>query len=67
MANTPAIDILNQEHQDYYEWRDQQSIAQYTGCKYDGGLEQITLELVPDIILEEVEDAYHQWADQYDQ
>ena len=28
-------------------------------------LEQVTLELVPDIILEE--DGFHQWADQYDQ
>ena len=26
VANTPAIDILNQEHQDYYKQRDQQSI-----------------------------------------
>ena len=64
-ANKPAIDILNQEHQDqdYYNQRDQQ----YIGRKYNGGLEQITLELVPNTILEEEEDGFHQWADQYDQ
>ena len=54
-ANTPAIHILNQEHQDYYDRRDQQ----YIGHKYNGGLEQITLELVPDIILEEKEDSFY--------
>ena len=52
VANTPATNILNQENQDYYSRLDQQ----YIGCKYDGGLEQVTIELVPDIILEEEED-----------
>ena len=61
-----TIDILNQEHQDCYNWRNQQSIPQYIGHKYNGGLERIILELV-DIILEEEEDGFHQLADQYDQ
>ena len=63
VANTPAIDILNQEHQNYYNWR----IQLYIGCKYNGSLEQIIIELVPDIILEKEENSFHQWADQYDQ
>ena len=58
--NTPAINILNQEHQGYYNQRDHQSIQQYIGYKYNDGLEQITLELVPNIILEEEEDSFHQ-------
>ena len=62
-ANTPATNIVYQEHQDYYNQRDQQ----YAGCKYNGGLEQITLELVPNIILEKEEDGLHQLVDQYDQ
>ena len=63
MANTTAIDILNQEHQDYYNRQDQQ----YIGHKYNSGLERITLELVPDIILEQEEHIIYQWADQDDQ
>ena len=37
--------------------------------KYNAGLEQVTLELVPDIILEEEEDddGFYQWAGKYDQ
>ena len=58
VANTAAIDNLNQEHQDYYDRWDQQSIPQYIGCKYNGDLELITLELVPDIILEEEEERF---------
>ena len=38
--NTPTTDILSQENQDYYNQGDQQYIA----CKYDCGLEQVTLE-----------------------
>ena len=65
VANTIAIDILNQEHQDCYNRQDQQ----YIGCKYDSGLERIILELVLNIILEkeEEEGGFHQWADQDDQ
>ena len=62
VPNTPAIDILNQENQDYYNRPDQQ----YIGRKYDGGLELVTMELVPNIILEEEEDDFYQWADRYD-
>ena len=47
-ANIPVTNILNQENQDYYYQRDQQ----YIGCKYDCSLEQVTIELVPNIILE---------------
>ena len=47
--------VTNQEHQDYYDWRDQQYIAH----KSNGGLKQVTLELAPDIIVEE-EDGFYQ-------
>ena len=63
VANIAEVTIVNQEHQNYYDCRDQQ----YISCKYNGGLEQATLELAPIIILEEEEDGFHQWADQYDQ
>ena len=68
VTNTPATDILNKENQDYYNRQDQQYIAH----KYYGGLEQVTIELEPDIILEEEEeeeeeDGFYQWSDQYDQ
>ena len=63
--------VTNQEYQNYYDWRDQQYIVR----KYNGCLEQVTLELTPNIIIvveveeEEVEeeDGFYQWADQYDQ
>ena len=61
--NIAGAHVANQEHQNYYDWQDQQYIA----CKYNGGLEQVTLELVPSIIIEEEEDVFHQWSDQYDQ
>ena len=38
-ADTAEATIANQEHKKYYDWRDQQYIA----CKYNGGLEQVTL------------------------
>ena len=63
VANTPATNIFNQENQDYYNQQDQQ----YIGCKCDGGLEQVTIKLVPNIIIEEEKDGFYQWADQYDQ
>ena len=63
-ANTINTNIINQEHQDDYHQRNQQ----YIGCKYNSGLEQVTLEVVPNIILEEEEEnRFHQWADQYNQ
>ena len=54
VTNTPATDDLSQENQEYYNRQDQQYIA----SKYNGGLEQVTLELVPNIILEEEEDIF---------
>ena len=39
---------------------------QYIARKYNGGLEQVTLELAPDIIVEEEEEDFYQWTDQYD-
>ena len=56
---------MNQEYQNYYDRRDQQ----YIDCKYNGGLEHVIMELVPNIIVEEEEeeDGFYQWADQYDQ
>ena len=48
-------------------WSDRQFIAR----KHNGGLEQVNIELVFDIILEEEEeeeeDSFYQWADKYDQ
>ena len=55
-AKTTKATIANQQHQDYYDQLDQQYIA----YKYNGGLEQVTLELVPNIILIEKEDGFHQ-------
>ena len=49
VTNSPAANILNQEHQDYCNWQDQQ----YIGQKYNGGLERVTIELVDNIIQEE--------------
>ena len=63
VTHTTGINLLSQKNQDYYNRRDQQYIA----CKYDSGIEQITLELVPNIILEEEEDGFYQLADNYDQ
>ena len=52
VMNTLATNFLSRENQDYYNWRDKQYIAR----KYNGSLEQVTLELVLDIILEEEEE-----------
>ena len=54
VTHTKGIDLLIQENQDYYNWRDQQFIAR----KYNGGLEQVTIELIPNIILEEEENGF---------
>ena len=54
-----AAHFANQEHQNYYDWREQKYIA----CKYNSDLEQVTLELAPDIIIEEKEeDVFYQWV-----
>ena len=54
---TTGTNLTSQENQDYYNQRDQKYIA----YKYDIGLEQVTLELVPNIILEEEEeDSFYQ-------
>ena len=50
-ANATEATIPNQEHQDYYDQQD----LQYITCNYNSGLEQVTMKLVPDIILEEEE------------
>ena len=52
VTNTPDTKVLNQETQDYYNCRDQQYICR----KHDGSFEQVTIELVADIILEEEEE-----------
>ena len=49
------IFFRNKENQDYYNWCDHKYIA----CKYNGGLEQDTLELVSNIILEEEDDHWN--------
>ena len=54
ITNTSAIDFWSQENQNHYN----QQNKQYTVCKYHGGLEHVTLELIPDIILEEEEDRF---------
>ena len=62
VTNTPATDVLNKKTR----------LLQSTGSTrhrlqiHNGGLERVTIELVPTIILEEEEDGLHQWADQYD-
>ena len=62
VTNTPDINVLDQKNQEYYNQQDQQ----YIGGKYDGGLEQVTIELVSDIILEEEEEErFYKWADDY--
>ena len=54
-ANTAETNIANQEHQNYYN----QQVQQYIACKYNSGLEQVTLELVPNITLEKGKDGFH--------
>ena len=61
VTHATGTDLLSQENQDYYNWRDQQYIA----CKYDVVLEQVTLEFVLNIFLEADKDCF--WADNYDQ
>ena len=59
-AITTDTNITNQDHQDYYNQRDQQ----YISYKYNRDLEQVTFELIPNINLEEEEeDGFHQCAD----
>ena len=55
--NITGAHFANQEHQNYYDQREQQYIV----CKYNGGVKN-TLELAPNIILE-VEGGFYQWAD----
>ena len=60
IANIPATDILNQEIKTTTINLDQQ----YIGCRYNGSLEQLIIELVPSIILEEEEeDVFYQLVD----
>ena len=81
-THAKGIDLLGQENQDYYNWHDQQLIThkhdygqeyynwrdqQHIACKHNGGLEQVTTELVPDIVLEEEAYGFYHWADKYDQ
>jgi len=64
VTNTTDNEVLDQENQDYYNQNNQQYIA----SKHNNGLEQVTLELATDFILEEEgEDGFHKWADNYDQ
>ena len=62
-ANIAGANFANQEYQKYYDLQEQQYIA----CEYNSSLEQVTLELALDIILEEESDGFHQWANQYEQ
>ena len=81
-THTKDIDLLRQENQDYYNWHDQQFIVckhdgdwkyynqsdqQFITRKHDGCPEQVTNELILNIVLEEEEDGFYQWADKYDQ
>ena len=65
VENIARDHVMNQDHQNYHDQREQKYIA----CKYNGGLEQVTLELAPDIIVEEEEeeDGFDRWTDQYGQ
>ena len=61
-ANTTETNIVIQEHQDYYDWWDQQYIVN----KYNGGLEQVTLDTPAiDILNQEHQDSYNQQDQQY--
>ena len=76
------VNLLRQENQDYYKQHDQQFIVyehddgwryynrsdqQFIACKHNGGLEKVTIELVPDIILKKEEEDFYQWTEKYDQ
>ena len=67
------INLLSQENQDYYNRHDQQFISrkhddgqkyynqsdqQFITDKHNSGLKWITIELVPDIVLAEVDGFY---------
>lgn len=57
-------DYDNLTDEEYNNLRqDQQFIAH----KYGKSLEQLTLELAPNIVIEEEEDGFHQFVDQYNQ
>ena len=77
--NTTDNEVLNQENQYYNNQHDQQlmtrkhdsdqghhnqSNPQFIG-KHNGGLEQVNTELVPNTVLEEKEEKFHKWANNY--
>ena len=43
-----------------------QSNPQFIAHKHNRGVKQVNTELVPDIVLEEKEELFYQWADNYD-
>ena len=75
-----GINFLSQENQDFYNQHNQrlitckhdggqgyynQSDQQFIARKHNGGLEQVNTELVPNIVLEEKEDWFYQWNNNY--
>ena len=81
VTHAKDIDLLSQQNQDYYNQHDQRFIThkhnggqgyynqndqQFIARKQDSGLERVTIELVPNIILEKEEDSFYQWANKYD-
>ena len=81
MTHTNDINLLSQENQDYTNQHDQQlmtrkhdgcgghqnqSYQQFIAHKHNGGVEQVNTKLEPDGVLEEKEEWFYQWADNYD-
>ena len=81
VTHTNDINLLSQENQDYDNQYDQQLLTrihdggwghhnwsnpQFIPHKHNGGVERVTTELEPDSVLEEKEEWFYQWADNYD-
>ena len=81
VTHAKDIDLLSQENKDHYNQHDQQpttckhdggqgyynqSDQEYIASEQDNGLERVTIKLVPNIILEEEEDGFYQWAGKYE-
>ena len=60
--NLLLVNMMVVSGRGYYNQIDQQFIAHTPNC----GLEQVSTELVPNNVLEEKEDWFYQWADNYD-
>ena len=81
VTNTHAINILSQENEGYNNQHDQQlmtrkndggqgrhnqNIPQFIVQKHNGGVKQVNNELEPNSVLEEKEEWFYLWANNYD-